>query len=112
MLQNIPSGQAPALIFTVNDKDLVSAIVVFNKEPLYTITTPRAFECVVMLLAVYFVYNIRYADVYQKILVTLEHIILGEGRISKIDKPVQGCFFLESFLKPRDLFFFFLLLLN
>jgi len=92
VLENIPRGQAPAIIITKNDKHIISGVVVFNQQPLYTIRTPKAFECVVLLLAVYFVYNISYPKVYSKILLTLEYIVCGQTESQEISQDLRVVF--------------------
>ena len=101
MLDNIPKGQSPALIISKNDVSIVSAIVVFNQNTLYHMTAPKAYECVVLLLAVYFVYNIGYPKVYNKTLLTLEYIVCGENRLQKISREVRDIF--QKLLSAKEL---------
>lgn len=77
-LNDIPMAQAPALFVTTNDKDVVSAVVVFDGDCLYTLSKPRAYECAALLLAGYIVYQIEYPAPYKKQLCALQHILHGE----------------------------------
>lgn len=101
MLDNIPRDQSPALIIVKNDVSIVSAVVVFNQKPLYQMSAPKAFECVGLLLAVYFVYSIGYPQVYNTTLLTLEYILRGESRLQKINKEVRSVF--EKYFKAKEL---------
>lgn len=101
VLDKIPNGQAPALILSVDDRDIISAVVVLNKEPLYTMMAPKAFECLALLLAPYFIFSIKYPPAYNKFLLTLEYILCGEDQISQISKDVQT--FFQRFFDAKQL---------
>lgn len=85
-LNNIPAGQAPALVVIVNDKELVSAVLVFDKECLYTMKKPTAFECTALLLSGYFVFQIEYPGPYVEQLHTIQHILHAERNYHKAVK--------------------------
>lgn len=66
----------------MNDQSIVSATVVFDQEPLFTINmAPTAFDCMALLQAVYFIFSIDYPQVYKPFLLAIENIITSyEGK--------------------------------
>lgn len=88
-LNSIPKGQAPAIVVVVNDKELISVVLVFDGECLYTIKEPTAFKCIALLLAAYFVYIIAYPKPYEKLLYSLQHFLHGEVHVNE---AVKGFF--------------------
>ena len=89
-LNNIPKTQAPALVVAVNDKEIMSASVVFDGECLYSHKRPTAFQSTALLLAGYFVFQVAYPELYKKQLYTLEYIL--HGQTNSIHASVRNFF--------------------
>lgn len=83
-LNNVPAAQAPALVVMVNDRDIVSAVLVFDGGCLYTLQKPSSFDCVALLTSCYFVFQIEYPKPYQKPLYAIQHILHGEVNYNKL----------------------------
>ncbi|XP_034236313.1 uncharacterized protein LOC117642340 [Thrips palmi] len=89
-LNNIPQTQAPAVVVAVNDKEIMSASVVFDGGCLYSHKRPTAFQSVALLLAGYLVFQVAYPELYKKQLYTLQYILHGQTRC--IDASVRSFF--------------------
>lgn len=83
-LNEIPQAQAPAVVVTVNDKEVVHATVVFDGEILYSFNKPSAFQCIALLLAGYFIFQIAFPGPYQELLYTFKHILHGDTSINPV----------------------------
>lgn len=91
-------------MININDKAIISTVLVFDEECLYTLQNPTAFESVAVLLAAYFVYQIEFPEPYIKPMQTMQHLLHGErnhhklvknffktfNRAKKILKPING----------------------
>lgn len=76
-LNEIPEGQAPAIVIVQDGSQLLSATLMFDASILTTMNNPTAFDCVALLLSGYWVFHISYPQPYLQHLESFESILHG-----------------------------------
>lgn len=85
-LNNIPVGQAPAIIIALNNREMQSVNLVFDGSILTTIESPSAFRSIALLLSGYWVFHLNYPSPYVQHLETFEAIL--HNRVEEKAKEV------------------------
>ncbi|XP_034245755.1 uncharacterized protein LOC117647890 [Thrips palmi] len=72
-LNSIPKGQAPALVILKDDTKLLrSATLIFDGGILTTASNPSAFDCITLLMAGYWVFDLDYPNPYKQHMESIE----------------------------------------